>query len=227
MGSSDYIVTGNVMDRKPIESIEDSWFDADEVKCSTKKSLEENLENVWNVMNKNFNREDNKLSNQYLNSYSKIPDINHERKSTNPNLGWVDNEVMANESVISKSPEMHSESGIFRLSLDDLSISEADPEPSVKFHPEPEFFWNEGNVTTNAISEPWSFVNPYYIPVASNGVDFTEEYDDDSDNSEDQSLLARLPPRPPTPPRSKKRFLPFNISNLLCHKDSMNKLKNE
>merc|ERR1712240_298270 len=159
-------------------------------------------------------REDNNLSNQYLNNYSKVPDINHERKSTNPNLGWVDNEVIANESVISKSPEMHSESGIFRLSLDDLSISEAEPEPSVKFHPEPEFFWNDGNVTTNAVSEPWSFVNPYYIPFVSNGEEFNEECDDNGDIIvEDQNLLARLSPRPPTPPRSRKRFLPFNISN--------------
>jgi len=213
---SEYIVTGNVMDMKPIENIEDSGFDADEVKCSTKKSLEENLSNVWNLMNEKFNREENSLTNQSLNNYYKIPDINHEIKSASPNLGWVDNEIIAHESVISKSPEIHSESGVFKLSLDELSISE--PEQVVKFHPEPEFSWNEGNVTTNAISEPWSFVNPYYIPVASNYEDFNEEIDDDSDISEDQSLLARLPPRPPTPPRSKKRFLPFNISNLLRHK---------
>merc|ERR1712098_731245 len=80
-------------------------------------------------------------------------------------------------------------------SLDELSISEPESEPILKFHPEPQFFWNEGDVTTNAISEPWSFVNPYYIPIAVNG-DFNEESDDDSDMTvEDQNLLTRLPQR--------------------------------
>merc|ERR1712112_510317 len=197
----------------------DSGFYADEVKCSTKKSLEENLRNVWNLMNEKFNREETSQSNQYLNNYFKVPDINHARKSINPNLGWVENEVMANGSVISKCSEKYSDSGIFKLSLDELSISEPESEPLVKFRPEPEFFWNDGNVTTNAVSEPWSFVNPYYIPFVSNGEEFNEECDDNSDIIvEDQNLLARLSPRPPTPPRSRKRFLPFNISNLLCHK---------
>merc|ERR1712055_470785 len=212
---ADKIVTGNILVEKLVDSIEDSGFDIKDVQCSTKKSLEENLKNVWNLIHEQIDHEKVDI---YKDDVFKVPTSHRDRSSK---FDWFDDDA---ESIKSAKPEKkirHSDSGIFKLSLDELSITEPANESSVKFNPEPEFHWNDGNVTTNAISEPWSFNNPYYLHAQSveNFEELTEDYDDNEFSVEEKSLLARLPPRPPTPPRSKKRFLPFNISNLLCHKN--------
>ena len=216
--AGDRIVTGNIMVEKLVESIEDSGFDVEDVQCSTKKSLEENLNNVWNLIHEQIAHEEVNENNDYV---FKVPNYNDERK--NEKLDWFDDEIESRVSAVPEKQLGHSDSGIFKLSLEELSITEPANESSVKFHPEPEFHWNDGNITSNAISEPWSFDNPYYLHAQSvqNLEELTEEYDEDEEELpvDEKCLLARLPPRPPTPPRSKKRFLPFNISNLLCHKN--------
>merc|ERR1719180_175438 len=54
---TDRIVTGNILVEKLVESIEDSGFDVEDVQCSTKKSLEENLKSVWNLIHEQTNHE--------------------------------------------------------------------------------------------------------------------------------------------------------------------------
>merc|ERR1712243_511075 len=219
--AGDRIVTGNIMVEKLVESIEDSGFDVGDVQCSSKKSPEESLKNVWNVnvIHEQNSHEEVNENNEYV---FKVPNCTDERK--NEKLDWFDDEIESRVSAVPEKQLRHSDSGIFKLSLEELSIAEPANESSVKFIPEPEFHWNDGNTTSNAISEPWSFDNRYYSHAQSvqNLEELTEEYDKDEEELpvDEKSLLSRLPPRPPTPPRSKKRFLPFNtISNLLCYKN--------
>merc|ERR1712243_349319 len=218
--AGDRIVTGNIMVEKLVESIEDSGFDVGDVQCSTKKSLEESLKNVWNVnvIHEQIAHEEVNENNDYV---FKVPNYNDGRK--NEKLDWFDDEIESRVSAVPEKQLRDSDSGIFKLSLEELSIAEPANESSVKFHPEPEFHWNDGNITSNAISEPWSIDNPHYLDAQNvqNMEELTEEYDEDEEElpGDEKRLLARLPPRPPTPPRSKKRFPPFNISNLLCHKN--------
>jgi len=201
---TDRMVTGNILVEKLVDSIEDSGFDVEDVQCSTKKSLEENLKSVWNLIHE---QTDHEVVDKYNDDVFKVPNDDRDRRKE---FDWFDDDA---ESIRSAKPEKklrHSDSGIFKLSLDELSITEPANESSVKFHPEPEFHWNDGNVTTNAISEPWSFDNPYYMHAQSDESveEITEECDDEDVLLEEKSLLARLPPRPPTPPSRRSRSTP-------------------
>merc|ERR1712168_263253 len=207
----DRIVTGNILDGKHAVDIieDDSGFDAEEVKCSTKKSLDENLENVWEMLSaKRKHQIDRELDWIEVNN-----------KET---VDWFENKV---EHVISEKPLKHvaEESGIFKLSLDELSIS-SDPQHFVKDLPDrEEVEWNDGNFSTNAVSEPWSLSNPYYIPA--NYVQYYGDASADIGGETVEEIKAKTPEesKARTPHKSNKRFLPFNISNLLGRHKSRRK----
>jgi len=240
----DRIVTGNILDVKhSVDIIEDSGFDAEEVKCSTKKSLDENLENVWQMLNakqkhqidreldwievndkdlfkvplsKNRKETIDWFENKVEHVISEKP-LKHNRKET---IDWFENKV---EHLISEKPLKHvaEDSGIFKLSLDELSISE--PQHFVRDLPDrDEVEWNDGNFSTNAVSEPWSLSNPYYTPA--NYVEYYEDASDDIGETVEESK-AKTPEesKAGTPHKSNKRFLPFNISNLLGRHKSQRK----
>eukprot|EP00091_Calanus_sinicus_P009993 TRINITY_DN23221_c0_g1_i1.p1 TRINITY_DN23221_c0_g1~~TRINITY_DN23221_c0_g1_i1.p1 ORF type:complete len:103 (-),score=14.82 TRINITY_DN23221_c0_g1_i1:281-589(-) len=93
------------------------------------------------------------------------------------------------------------DSGIFKLSLNEGSSSEPlDAFKDVACRPN--LYWNEGNFSTNAVSEPWC--------IKSQGQDF-ENFEELVETS--NTSLAWL-----SPPHKPRAYLPFNIENLLCHK---------
>ena len=203
------IVTGNIDESIfSVENIEDSGFNAEEVESSTKKNLDEDLKNVWNVLN-NIHKQQIHSELEWFEE-NKVATIKASNNS-DVRFDWFEEDQKVDRKVASSKPFDHSlaenecfteDSGIFKMSLNDGSLSRT---CYVKNEiVEQSFLWNEGDFSSNAISEPWSVEN--------RGQDL-EDFRNLTENESSNESLACL-----SPPKSKRVYLPFNLQNLLCSK---------
>ena len=211
---NDQIVTGNIVERKfVVDNIEDSGFNAEEIKSSTKKNLDEDLKNVWNILNNLHKQQiNNELDWVEENEKEAIKYTNSNKKRRNVQLDWFEEDIEVRRVVLPKKPfkqtnaeRFAEDSGIFKMSLNEGSFSQ--PLDALKdVAGEPNLHWNEGNFSTNAVSEPWC--------IKSQDQDFENLGElSDIDNSASNASLAWL-----SPPHKRRVHLPFNIENLLCNK---------
>merc|ERR1719234_1656455 len=98
---TDRIVTGNILVEKLVESIGDSGFDVEDVQCSTKKSLEENLKSVWNLIHEQTNHEQVDKYNNDEDVFN-VPNPNNDC-DRRTKFDWFDDDA---ESIRSAKPEL-------------------------------------------------------------------------------------------------------------------------
>eukprot|EP00092_Neocalanus_flemingeri_P018534 GFUD01020070.1.p1 GENE.GFUD01020070.1~~GFUD01020070.1.p1 ORF type:complete len:223 (-),score=60.04 GFUD01020070.1:99-767(-) len=201
----DNIVTGNIVESNfVLENIEDVGFNAEEIKSSTKKNLDEDLKNVWSMLN-NIHKDQINRELEWFeeNRVGAIKASNTNKRQMNVKLDGFEEEkkirkVEPTKPVSSTSENCTEDSGIFKMSMNETSFSRT---PCWnKENVEPNFYWNEGDFSTNAVSEPWV--------VKDRAQDFEIFRNLAETINSDESLVLLSPPG--------SKHLPFKLQNLPC-----------
>ena len=138
-GSKEIIESGNIKDLIPesLESLEEvdlirEDFEGSKIKCSTRKeSLEEDLKNVWNILNRKYKNQ--------IHDEKELVYVNVSKASRNSSV--------ASENFFNSSCEK-SQKSFNSSSMLTLTESASKKKCNIS--------WQNGNLSTNAVPEPWS-----------------------------------------------------------------------
>ena len=190
------IVSGNIK-RQKIEfvSTEDVSFNEDEIKSSTKKNLADDLKNVWKLLN-NIHQDQIEFEKSWIRRKKLEAQRNFDDQSQSSL-----NENGSNQDDNRTLNCIADYSNIFKMSFEEINREPFQLEVS---RGNANLSWNDGNFSTNAISDPWSIRVP--------GVECESSLRSKMDDTcfEEVALVS--------PPRVSQLKLPFNIRNLLCRK---------
>ena len=145
-GSMEIIESGNIKDLIPVsfECLEDvdmirQDFEGSKVKCSTRKeNLEEDLRNVWNVLNR-----------KYKNQIHGEKELLYVSDST----AWRNSSQSSEDFLNSSQSKKCFDSRSMLTSSLEKSLVLATGSGSEK---KCNLSWQNGNLSTNAVSDPWS-----------------------------------------------------------------------
>eukprot|EP00092_Neocalanus_flemingeri_P035534 GFUD01038678.1.p1 GENE.GFUD01038678.1~~GFUD01038678.1.p1 ORF type:complete len:248 (-),score=64.66 GFUD01038678.1:98-841(-) len=226
----DNIVRGNIVESNfVLENIEDSGFNAEEIKSSTKKNLDEDLKNVWSMLN-NIHKDQINRELEWFeeNRVAAIKASN--KRQMNVQLDGFEEEkkvrkVESTKPVSSTCENFTEDSGIFKMSMNEISFSRTSCWN--KENVESNFYWNEGDFSTNAVSEPWVVkdraqdfeisrdlaetinsdeTEPWVVKDRAQDFEISRDLAETINSDESLALLS--------PPGSK--HLPFKLQNLPC-----------
>ena len=159
----DKIVTGNIVETKfLVDNIEDSGFNAEEIKSSTKKNMDEDLKNVWSMLN-NLHKQQIHHELEWVED-NRASDPVQPSKKRNIQQDWFadrrDEHKDAYCKPVSQTEKVNftEDSGVFRMSIDRSSSFSRSCYLKNGSIEEPKY-WNHGEFSTNAISEPWAVEN--------------------------------------------------------------------
>ena len=147
-GSKEVIESGNFQDIIPesLECLEDvdlirEDFEGSKVLCSTRKeNLEEDLKNVWNILNRKYKNQ--------IHGEKELVYVSNSKPSRNSSLVSED---FFNKSC-EKSQNSFNSSSMLTLSLERSLVSGTESASKKKCN----ISWQNGNLSTNAVPEPWS-----------------------------------------------------------------------
>ena len=144
-GSQEIIESGNLIPEsfeclEDVDLIRREDFESSKVKCSTRKeNLEEDLRNVWNILNR-------KYKNQIQGEKELVYVSQSSRNSSQASEDFLN-------SSHEKSQNCFNSSGMLTLSLErSLVSSGAGSDLKKKCN----VSWQNGNLSTNAVADPWS-----------------------------------------------------------------------